>query len=410
MSRNRPSLGLMFGVIGLVLLPACGRTTRDEDEASRKPQANQRPSRTAAGDPIVRLDAAAQTRVGLRTEVVKTQTLRPELIAYGRLEADPSRAFVLRAAVAGTLRVTAGSNWPRLGESLGDGAIVGAIEPRLAPAEQIGLTNQLAGARADLAAAASSVTAARAAFERARVLNADNKNVSDRALEEATARVASEEARFKTASETVNLLEASLHSTGPGVSRSLTVERGGEVVEIMAQPGEAIEPGAPIVRVVKLDRLLARVDVPVGEHLPPNSSTARIMAVGFEDSPIAAERVGVSATTEPTAQGQSFLFRLRSTLFGLRPGVAVTARIPAAGPSRTGVDIPTAAIVRVEGQAYVFVQTAAEEFVRRPISLDQPTEAGYLAAASVAAGDRIVVQGAQMLLSEEFKSRIATEG
>src|SRR5262249_20727616 len=160
-----------------------------------------------------------------------------------------------------------------------------------------------------------------------------------------------------TATDTVKLLEDSLQSAGPTNTSTLRVERGGEVVEILAQPGEAVEPGAPILRVAKLDRLLARVDVPVGEHVPPSVRTARLFAVGFEDRPISADRVAIAAKAEPAAQGQSFLFRLTANGLELRPGLAVTARIPLPGTERKGVVIPAAAVVRVAGKTYVFTQT-----------------------------------------------------
>lgn len=394
-------------VIATALTASCQGQPDKDDKPKPAAQADRRPSRTAAGDPIVRLEPAAQTRIGLRTQVAAAQTIQPEVVAFGRLEEDPSRAFVLRATTAGTLHFAAGHDWPRLGQSLADNAVVGTIEPRLAPADRIALTNQLGTARAEFGASTSSVTAARAAYERARILNADDKNVSDRILEEAVARLAAEEARLKTAGETVQLLEESLRTASPTGTKPLTVERGGEVVQIMAQPGEAVEPGAPILRVARLDRLFARVDVPVGEHIPSTVSTARIVAVGYDDTPIPAERVGLAAMAEPGGQGQSFLFRLKGTLFGLRPGLAITARIAVPGPPRTGVVIPLAAVVRVTGKSYAFAQTSANEFVRKEVPLDQPIDGGYLVPTNFSAGDRVVTQGAQLLLSEEFKSQIA---
>jgi hypothetical protein len=179
------------------------------------------------------------------------------------------------------------------------------------------------------------------------------------------------------------------------------------VVEILARPGEAVEPGTPILRVAKLDRLFARVDVPVGEHIPPTVSVARVVAVGYEDAPVLADRIALTATTDPAAQGQSFVFRLRETRLGLRPGLAVTARIAVPGLRRQGIVIPSTAIVRLAGKTYVYVQIAANEFVRKEVTLDQPTDDGYLSTRTVAAGDRVVVQGAQLLLSEEFKAQIA---
>jgi hypothetical protein len=382
---------------------ACNRAGQHKDD---KPAAS-RPSRTSAGDPIVRITPEAQQRIGLHAQASSAQTIQPEVVAFGRLEEDPSRTFILRAPVAGTLHFAAGRDWPSVGQSLADNAVVGTMEARLAPAERIGLTNQLATAQSELNAGSASVAAARAAYERAKLLNADNKNISDRALEDATARLAAEEARVKAATDTVRLLERSLDSSGRTDNRVLTVERGGDVVEITARPGEAVEPGTPILRVAKLDRLFARVDVPVGEHVPPMVSTARIVAVGYEDAPVLADRVGLAATADPAAQGQSFLFRLRDTRLGLRPGLAVTARITVPGAPRPGIVVPPSAIVRLAGKTYVYVQTAANEFVRKEVTLDQPTEDGYLSMRTLSAGDRIVVQGGQLLLSEEFKSQIA---
>jgi hypothetical protein len=131
------------------------------------------------------------------------------------------------------------------------------------------------------------------------------------------------------------------------------------------------------------------------------------VAVGYEDAPILADRVGLAATADPAAQGQSFVFRLRATRLGLRPGLAVTARIAVPGPRRQGLVIPSTAVVRLAGKSYVYVQTTANEFVRKEVTLDQPTDDGYLSTRTVTAGDRVVVQGAQLLLSEEFKSQIA---
>lgn len=398
----------MLYLIAAVTATACNGSGQDKDD---KPAASSHTpvsaSRTAAGEPIVRVAPEAQKRIGLQTQASTGQAIEPEVVAFGRLEEDPSRTFVLRAPVAGTLHFAAGRDWPSVGQSLSDSVVVGLIEPRLAPAERIGLTNQLGTAQSELSGSTASVVAARAAYERAKVLNADNKNVSDRALEDAAARLAGEEARVKTATDTVRLLERSLDSSKPTGNNPLTVERGGDVVEITARPGEAVEPGTPILRVAKLDRLFARVDVPVGEHVPPTVSMARIVAVGYEDVPVLADLVGLAATADPAAQGQSFLFRLRETRLGLRPGLAVMARIAVPGPPRQGIVIPAVAIVRLAGESYVYVQTAANEFVRKEVTLDQPTEGGSLSTRTVSVGDRIVVQGAQLLLSEEFKSQIA---
>ena len=50
-----------------------------------------------------------------------------------------------------------------------------------------------------------------------------------------------------------------------------------------------------VVVVAKLDRLFARVDVPVGEHVPPTIPTARIVAVARENN--FASRVVLGSST-----------------------------------------------------------------------------------------------------------------
>jgi multidrug efflux system membrane fusion protein len=167
----------------------------------------------------------------------------------------------------------------------------------------------------------------------------------------------------------------------------------------MAQPGESIEQGAPVVRVAQLDRLLVRIDIPVGEHLPASGGAARIMPAGFEDQPpLDAERLAMTP-------GSTVLYRLSQTRAGLRPGSPVTAHFSVAGKAGEGVLIPRSAVVQQDGRLWVYVQTKDDRFSRKPVPLDMPTSAGFLATKGFEAGDKLVVTGAQTLLSEEFKSK-----
>jgi hypothetical protein len=57
----------------------------------------------------------------------------------------------------------------------------------------------------------------------------------------------------------------------------------------------------------------------------------------------------------------------------------------------------------------VYVQAAADRFVRRPVPTDLPAAGGYLAEQGFSPGDRVVTTGAQSLLSQEFKSTNETD-
>ncbi len=90
-------------------------------------------------------------------------------------------------------------------------------------------------------------------------------------------------------------------------------------------------------------------------------------------------------------------------------GITTTALAPASvgGPVPShAVMVPDSAVVWLGGRAWIYVEEKdTERFVRRPVSVDHRTREGFVTD-QFAAGDRVVVQGAQLLLSEELKSQI----
>lgn len=74
--------------------------------------------------------------------------------------------------------------------------------------------------------------------------------------------------------------------------------------------------------------------------------------------------------------------------------------------AQNGVVIPRGAVVRFNGKPWIYFQTGDQTFARREISLEQPLADGWFAAQGMKPGERVVVSGAQMLLSEEQKYQI----
>ena len=359
------------------------------------------------GDPVVTLDDDVQERMDVRIDPVTAATERQQVIAYGNLEEDPAGSFILRAPLGGAIRASAEKAWPDIGASVADGVRLGLIEPRLAPTDRVTLNDRMASAQADVEADRASLVAAQSALARARALNADNKNVSDRAVQEAEARVATEQAHLNGAQASVRLLSAGLASNG-AASVELELPRGGTVVEVLAHPGETVEAGQPLLRIARFDKLLARVDVPAGRTIAPDLKSASIVALGNEEKPLTGERVGFAASVDAKTQGQPFVFRVTDSSGALRPGLSVTAYLAIPGPTRTGAVVPRSAVIWQTGKSWVYVQTDKEKFARREVTLEDPSGAGWFTR-SLKAGDKVVTRGAQMMLSEEFKSQIRVE-
>ncbi len=362
---------------------------------------------TENGEPVVSLDDEIQDKMGVKSEVIRAVTERPHVVAYGVLEEDTAGSFILRAPLAGTIQGSAGKAWPAPGDTLADGLNIGQIEPRLAPADRVNLNDRLASAQADVESIRPGLAAAQTALARTRTLNADDKNVSDRALQEAEARVATEQAKLNGAQQSVRLLTAALASTRDAAV-PLELTRGGVVVEVLAHPGEAAESGQPLLRLARFDKLLARVDVPAGEAVAPGITTASIVPLGNNARPLTGERINFAAAIDPKTQGQPFLFRITDSSNSLRPGLSVTAWLETPGTARTGAVVPRAAVLWQGGKSWVYVQTDKEKFARREVVLEDPATTGWFTR-SLKPDDKVVTRGAQMLLSEEFKSQIRVE-
>jgi len=64
--------------------------------------------------------------------------------------------------------------------------------------------------------------------------------------------------------------------------------------------------------------------------------------------------------------------------------------------------VPASAILRHEGAGWVYVQTDTNQFVRAAIPLDRLMAGGWFVSESLSATNRIIVSGAQSVLSAEL--------
>lgn len=399
---------LGFGHMRVPTDPAPVIVSHPED-ASADPVVAPALSLNAAGEVVVRLDADVQQHVGLTTAVLDGTKRRPGVVAYGVLQEDPGRTFALHASIAGQLNAASEGAWPDLHAIVEEGALVGVVDPRLTLMEQIDLDARLTQARADAAEAEAALQSARSSYEHKRVLNVENKAVSDRTLEEASAAVQSQEARLEAAKRIVALVEAA-RKNGAVSDKSfeLTVPFAGEVVDVAAQPGEAVEPGQLLLRLASFDTLIARVELPIGVAFDPSSTTALIELVGT-DTQLPGDRIALGTSRGMTPHGTELLFRIDNPEQALRPGAPVIAKVPAPGGERTGVLIPRAAVIRVFGRTWVYIAAADGAFIRRELVDGERVDESWFTVKGFAPGDHVVTTGAQVLLSEELKAQIERE-
>jgi len=223
-------------------------------------------------------------------------------------------------------------------------------------------------------------------LERAKELKKDN-NISERAFQEA-------EAAYDQ------------NSAAVGASQSKIQLAWGRRIAEMTGP-MVVPPGMPrtwdkFLQNYPNSEVLIRVDLPAGERLENWAQTARLVSLAEKIAPVSADYFDALPAMDPQTQQQGILFAADKSTNQLTPGEAVTAYLKTPGVPVEGVVVPAAAVVRHQGKGWIYVQTEANRFERTEIPLDRLTDNGWFVSEILSATNRIVVSGAQTVLSAEL--------
>jgi hypothetical protein len=176
------------------------------------------------------------------------------------------------------------------------------------------------------------------------------------------------------------LLETRLKHTWGEKSPFMDAERREELIADLSASTQAI----------------VRLDFPDIAGGPPRN--VRVAPLSGGDG-VSVKTMWVAPTGNLSMPGVSYLGLIDAGP-GLRPGDR--AKVTADGSlSRSGVIIPSSAIVVFAGQSWCFVETTPKKFERRAVTLDLPVDDGFLVNSGFSVGQHVVVRGASLLLSRE---------
>jgi hypothetical protein len=270
---------------------------------------------------------------------------------------------------------------PRQSTTIGFGSIIDA-------AGLTELDNRYRDAASGVTTAEAKLAAAQAAYRRAVALHRDQQNVSTAELQEA-------EAAFKVATAALAAAQSRLTSVAASARQDW-----GSVL------GAALITRAPLLsELVDRRSYLVNVTLPTGEAItpPPAMITARIVG----DRRIRLDFISPATSLDPRLQALRYLYKTAAAS-GVLPGLRFDLPLRR-DTARREVVIPDAAVVWLEGKPWIYTRTGPTTFERRAISArGSAADGGYLVT-DLAADARIVVRGAQMLLSEEFRAEAPIE-
>lgn len=238
--------------------------------------------------------------------------------------------------------------------------------------------------RASLESALARRDVAGKEYRRLKRLNAQ-QNVSDRSLQAA-------EAAWRIAAVNAHASKEAL----PVLENKIRLMWG----DVIA--GWLFEGSGAFQRLMQKKDVLVQVTFQPGTQVSPTPGSITIL--GATGGRITARLVSPAPETDPRIQGISF-FYLAPPEGSLISGMNVAAYIPA-GPPEKGVFLPGSAVVWWRENPWAYVQKSSEQFVRRKVPTQNPMAGGYFVVEGFREGESVVVRGAQMLLSEEFRTQI----
>ena len=223
------------------------------------------------------------------------------------------------------------------------------------PAPLLELRARVLAARADAESVRAAAGFSGREHERLKALYADDRNVSQRAVQSADATLRSEQSRL-----------TGLERGVVGLQESLRAQWGDAIARLASDPRAALFEELSSQRT-----LLVQVTLPLGAEPPAAGAVVVLSPVTGSGVKSRAALMSNAPFADPVVAGPTYLFRASATP-ELRVGSRLRGELPRNGAVREGVAVPVEAVVYYAGKAWVYVQTGDDEFTRREIAHPQP--------------------------------------
>jgi cobalt-zinc-cadmium efflux system membrane fusion protein len=383
-------LRLVMGVFICLLLTGCGERSRaDEGQNPGSPA----PTAKRIGDTIQFSPGSPQLE-RIHVADVKAQRVPvDEVVAPGRIEANPNRVSKIALPVAGRIR----SVLVGLGDSVRENQPIILIDSSEIPA----LQSSYRRAEADISQAQAALTRADADLQRVRDLF-QNKAIAQKEVIAAESETARAQAALAQAEATRDEIVQRLGILGiePGGADQTVVVRAtvsGKVVDISVAAGEyRNDTSQPVMTLADLSTVWVAADVPesairliqIGEAVsitlsafPDRTFTGRVKKIG--------DRVDVETRTiKVRAELQNLRGELRPDMF---------AQIRSNHGARELPTVPAEAVLQQEGKNIVYIERAPGQFQEVLVTIASRGTEGVAIASGIHPGDRVVTGGAMLL-------------
>lgn len=256
----------------------------------------------------------------------------------------------------------------------------------------IDLRSRYLAAKADIEVLRTALSYNKSEFSRLQTLNQDDKNISDKVVATARSNIKADEAKI-----------AAAESSAKNIADSMRQTWGDTLTQHATNP----EKTELLQNLISNQEVLVQITLPFDATEPAQKSSIMIAPTAVPNQLIRAQYISRAPASNATIQGKTYFYHAKTK--ELRAGMQVNAVSATSNKVSDGVIVPNAAIIWYAGKSWVYKKTADEKFSRIPVNTDIEVENGWFYQGNLKPGDQVVTSGAQLLLSEEFKSQITNE-
>ena len=232
-------------------------------------------------------------------------------------------------------------------------------------------------------------------YERFKALNDDNKNVSDKAFQEMKVNFENTKIKLQTTQELITGIKQNIRAQwGEIILSMIDVGARKELFEFLIQ-GKA--------RIIK-------VTLPENADNQPPKNISLALIDNLNEK-FLASYLAESPTLDKSIKGKTYSYIVYSNQLRIDSKV-IANQVQDKLSSESGkyLAIPKEAVIWNSGQAWVYVQSSENKFFRKSIETSTESSDGWIVKENqIKENDIIVINGAQLLLSEEFKYQIKNE-
>jgi cobalt-zinc-cadmium efflux system membrane fusion protein len=365
--RNRPATVLLLAAMLAMFVGAARAHDGDEHGASSNPSVRDLAQRLPDGGVFV--PKSIQRILAIRTVRIESAAHRAALELPGRIIPDPNASGFVQSSVGGRLSPPP-NGFPRLGTPVRKGDVLAYMTPPL------------------------------------QAIDASDMRQRQGELDQQITIVERRLARYETLVPSGAIARTQLEDTRTELQG--LKERRGSLDKSRREPEELIAP---------VDGIVAEGTVVAGQMAQSNAIIFHIVdptrlwveALSYDSLPgvqSAVARLNNDRSYPLAFRGAGFAgrnqsipvqFAVQGDVAGLRAGQFVTV-LATTDEEKTGFAVPRAAVVRnASGQDVVYEHVAAERFEPRPVRVEPLDGDRVFIATGLAAGKRLVVQGAELL-------------